>query len=231
MPALAPETRVTAVIQHVQELIRQGNLAAGTSLPSEGQLSRELGISRGMVREGYRMLAATGAVELGNGRAPRVGGLSAQPVTTMLRHVLDTGQVSPWHVLQFRRAIEVQAVSLAALERKEAEARALLNAVQEMRQCAAAGQPLTAPDLKFHALLAQASGNPLFEILTQTVQTLIEQSILSGMAHYTDEHHRDAFIEVHQRIAGAVWQQQPAQAVQAMQEHYEQAELAVLLSE
>lgn len=231
MPALAPETRVTAVIHHVQELIRQGNLAAGTALPSEGQLSRELGISRGMVREGYRMLAATGAVELGNGRAPRVGGLSAQPVTTMLRHVLDTGQVSPLHVLQFRRAIEVQAVSLAALERSEAEALALLDAVREMRQCAAAGQPLTTPDLKFHALLAQASGNPLFEILTQTVQTLIEQSILSGMAHYTDEHHRDAFIEVHQRIAGAVWQQRPAQAVQAMQEHYEQAELAVMLSE
>ncbi|MDO4245665.1 MAG: FCD domain-containing protein [Deinococcus sp.] len=231
MSTLAPETRVMAVVQHVQNVIQCGNLSAGAPLPSEMQLSRELGISRGMVREGYRTLAATGAVELGNGRVPRVGSLSAQPVANMLRHGLDTRQVSPLHVLHFRQAVEVQAVALAALNRSGAQAQALLDTVQEMRRCALAGQPLTAPDLKFHALLAQASGNPLFEVMTQTVEALIEQSILSGMAHYTDEYHQGAFIEVHQRIAGAVWEQRTAQAVQAMQEHYQQAELAVMLSE
>ncbi|WP_414657199.1 FadR/GntR family transcriptional regulator [Deinococcus sp. VB343] len=97
-----------AVIQHVQNVIQRGNLAAGAALPSEVPLSRDLGISRGMVREGYRTLAATGAVELGNGRVPRVGSLSARPVANMLRHGLDTRQVSPLHVLHFWRAIEVQ---------------------------------------------------------------------------------------------------------------------------
>lgn len=116
MSVLATENRVTTVVQHVQNVIQQGNLPAGAALPSEVPLSRDLGISRGMVREGYRMLAAMGAVELGNGRAPRVGGLCAGPVTTMLRHGLETGQVSPLHVLQFWRAIE----GLAALERTQA---------------------------------------------------------------------------------------------------------------
>ncbi|RJF74531.1 FadR family transcriptional regulator [Deinococcus cavernae] len=230
MNAPATENRVITVVQHIQHLIHQHGLSAGAALPSEVQLSKELGISRGIVREAYRMLAATGAVELRNGRVPRVGGLSTQPLTSMFRHVLDTGQVSPLHVLQFRRAVELQAVGLAALNRTHAQGLALLDTVKEMRQGAEEGQSLTAPDLKFHALLAEASGNPLFQVLTQTFSALIEESMLSGMVHYTDEYHQDAFIEVHQRIAAAVWEQQPARAMQAMQEHYQQAELAVMLS-
>ena len=231
MSAPVTETRVSTVVQHLQHLIHDQGLPPGSALPSEVQISRELGISRGIVREAYRMLAATGTAELRNGRAPRVGGLSIQPLTSMFRHVLDTRQVSPLHVLQFRRAVELQAVSLAALHRSPAQAAALMDAVTEMQRNANAGLPLTAPDLKFHALLAEASGNPLFQVLTQTFSALIEGSILSGMVHYTDEYHQDAFIDIHRQIAAAVGEQHPARAVQAMQAHYEQAELAVLLSE
>lgn len=230
MSVTTSESRVAAVVQHIQTLIHEQGLPVGAALPSEMQLSRELGISRGIVREAYRMLAATGAAELGNGRVPRVGRLTTQPLTDMFRHVLDTRQVTPLHALQFRCAIELQTVSLAALQRSPAQAEALLDTVHEMRECATVGQPLTVSDLHFHGLLAQASANPLFEIMAQTVQTLVEQSILLGMSHYTDEQHRDAFIEIHGRIAAAVYQQQPNHAVQAMQEHYRQAELAVVLS-
>lgn len=230
MKSTTPETRVGTVVQHVQALIHDHGLPPGAALPSEVQLSRELGISRGIVREAYRMLAATGAAELGNGRVPRVGGLGTGPLTSMFRHALDTGQVGPLHVLQFRRAVELQAVSLAALNRTHAQALALLDTVKDMRRYAQEGQDLTVPDLQFHALLAEASGNPLFQVLARTFHSLIEGSMLSGMEHYTDDYHQEAFIEVHQRIAAAVSGQRAGEAVQAMQEHYGQAELAVTLS-
>lgn len=231
MSTSVTETRASTVVQHLQHLIHDQGLPPGAALPSEVQLSRELGISRGIVREAYRMLAATGAAELGNGRAPRVGGLTTQPLTSMFRHILDTRQVSPLHVLQFRRAVELQAVSLAALHRTPEQAASLLDAVKGMQRCAEEGQPLTGPDLTFHALLAEATGNPLFQVLTRTFSALIEGSMLSGMVHYSDDYHQDAFIDIHRRIAAAVGEQHPARAVQAMQEHYQQAELAVILSQ
>ena len=88
-----------------------------------------------MVREAYRALAATAVVDLGNGRVPRVGGLNAAPLTAMLEHVLSTRQATPQHVLQLRRAIELQAASLAAIHRSAAQASALEGTVTEMERC------------------------------------------------------------------------------------------------
>ena len=45
----------------------------GDPLPTEAGLADELGVSRTVVREALRALAALGVVDLGNGRRARVG--------------------------------------------------------------------------------------------------------------------------------------------------------------
>ncbi|WP_189067386.1 FadR/GntR family transcriptional regulator [Deinococcus radiotolerans] len=225
MPAPATDNRAATVVQHVQRLIQVGALPPGAPLPSEGQLSATLGISRGMVREGYRMLAATGAVTLRNGRAPRVAALNADPIAAMFRHVLDTRQVSAPDVLEFRRATELQAAPLAALRRSDAQAAALLAAAAAMQDT----PDLLPQDLAFHELLADSSGNPLFSVIAQTFRVLTERSIRQGQHHYTDPFHRTAYAEAHLEIARSIQQRDPTHAQQAMQRHYEQAELATLL--
>lgn len=223
------DTRIAAVVRHVQTLIQDGALPAGAPLPSEVQLSRNLGISRGIVREAYRALAATGAVEVGNGRAPRVGGLNAAPVTTMLTHVLGTHQVTLEHVLQVRRAIELQAAGLAATHRSALQASALEATVTEMELCGPASDAFVIHDLAFHETLAEASGNPLFVVLGRALHGVFEASIRRGQRHYADPYHFGALVEAHRRVAAAVRDQDAPAAAAAMREHFAQAELVAIL--
>lgn len=230
VPAAA-ETRVSTVIRHLQTLIQDQALPAGATLPSEVQLSRELGISRGIVREAYRALAATGVVALGNGRAPRVGSLNAQPVTLMLAHVLGTRQATAQHVLHLRRAIEIQAAGLAAIHRSAHQASVLERTVTEMERCGPGNDTFVAQDLVFHETLAQASGNPLFVVLSQALHGAFEASIRRGQHHYADPYHFGALVDAHRRVAVAVRDQDAAGASAAMREHFAQAELVAMLLE
>ncbi|GGR93484.1 FadR/GntR family transcriptional regulator [Deinococcus sedimenti] len=225
MSAPVSPTRLDTAMAHVQRLIQTQRLPAGAPLPSEGQLSRDLGISRGMVREAYRALAATGAVSLSNGRAPRVGHLNADPVTLMLRHALSTGQVSVQHALSLRRALDTEAARLAALHRSEPQAQALVQAAEQLRS----SPDLLRDDLHFHALIAESSGNPLFVLLARTFSDLAGQSIAHGRHHYVDTFHTDAFVDAHRQVARAIADRQPDRAALALHRHYEQAELATLL--
>ncbi|EYB67201.1 hypothetical protein DEIPH_ctg047orf0002 [Deinococcus phoenicis] len=222
---------MSTALRHLQTLIRDQALPAGAPLPSEVQLSRELGISRGSVREAYRALAATGAVEVGNGRVPRVGGLNAAPVTSMLEHVLDTRQVTPQHVLQLRRAIEIQAASLAAMHRSAAQAAALEGTVTGMERSGPGGDAFVTHDLAFHETLAQASGNPLFAVLNRALHRVFESSIRRGQHHYADPYHFGALVEAHRKVAAAVRNQDAPGAAAAMREHFAQAELVAMLLE
>lgn len=222
---------MSAVVRHLQTLIRDQALPAGAPLPSEVQLSRELGISRGIVREAYRALAATGVVDLGNGRVPRVGGLNAAPVTSMLEHVLGTRQVSPHHVLQLRRAMEIQAAGLAATHRSAAQASVLEGTVTEMERCGPGRDTFVVHDLAFHEALAQASGNPLFVVLNRALHGVFEASIRRGRRHYADPYHFGALVEAHRRVAVAVRDQDASGAAAAMREHFAQAELVAMLLE
>src|SRR5580693_587788 len=60
----------------LRQAIRDGRLHAGERLPSSRELARALGISRGMVQEGYGQLLAEGYLTSRTGSATRVAGIS-----------------------------------------------------------------------------------------------------------------------------------------------------------
>jgi DNA-binding FadR family transcriptional regulator len=53
-------TLATQVAQHLLDLIAREGLKPGENVPSEVQVCKDLGVSRGSVREAYRTLAALG---------------------------------------------------------------------------------------------------------------------------------------------------------------------------
>jgi GntR family transcriptional regulator/MocR family aminotransferase len=57
----------------LREQIRRGRLSAGAELPSTRRLAAELQVSRGVVSEAYRQLAAEGYLEMRQGATVRVG--------------------------------------------------------------------------------------------------------------------------------------------------------------
>ncbi|AWT37785.1 GntR family transcriptional regulator [Deinococcus arenae] len=214
---------------HVLALIRDHALPPGAPLPSEGQLSAQLGISRGMIREAYRALAARGVVSVANGRAPRVAAPHPAPLTDLLAHALRGQPASAAQVLDVRRALELQVAALAAAHRTPAQTDALHASVQAMREAGLGTDAFIEHDLRFHATLAGATGNPLHGVLVGALHALTAHSIRGGLPHYADPAHFGALVNLHDALAHAVAAGDPVAATGLMREHFALAELAVSL--
>jgi DNA-binding GntR family transcriptional regulator len=68
-----------AIVSRVRDMIIEGSLAAGSRI-HEGNLGRELGVSRTPLREALKFLASEGLVELSPGRGAVVRRFSAKDV-------------------------------------------------------------------------------------------------------------------------------------------------------
>src|SRR6516162_470304 len=113
------------VMQYLVKHIHDNDLKPGDRVPSEIQVSGELGISRGVVRQAYHSLRTAGILEIAMGRSPRVGEVSHAAFTPLLVHALSTEQVSVEDVLELRLAVEVHAAELAATHREAGHIEAL----------------------------------------------------------------------------------------------------------
>src|SRR6476660_3640093 len=122
------------VMQYLVKHIHDNDLKPGDRLPSEIQVSAELGISRGVVRQAYHSLRTAGILEIAMGRSPRVGELSHTAFTPLLAHALSTDQVSVPEVLELRLAVEVHAAELAAANRTSWQVEDLRKLVKAMRK-------------------------------------------------------------------------------------------------
>jgi GntR family transcriptional regulator/MocR family aminotransferase len=79
-----PEPLGSQLERELREAIRSGRLGTGERLPSSRALSRELGVSRGLVLDCYQQLQAEGYLTTRTGSATRVaGGAYLQPVLSV----------------------------------------------------------------------------------------------------------------------------------------------------
>jgi DNA-binding FadR family transcriptional regulator len=166
-----------AVVHDIGVRILRGELQAGQPLPNEDDLGGTLGVSRTVLREAIKVLAAKGLVE----SRPKTG--------TRVRRREDWNLLDPdvlaWQLeaglsrrfledmLELRRLIEPAAARLAATRATDDEI-AVLEATHELMR--AAVDDLDAwlePDLRFHAVLLKASHNELVEHLTSIVGSVL----------------------------------------------------------
>jgi DNA-binding FadR family transcriptional regulator len=178
------------VVHEIGVRIVDGELKAGDTVPDNGLLD-DAEVSRTVVREAIKVLAAKGLVE----SRPKVG--------TRVRPRRDWNLLDPdvlaWQIeagpdgrfleqaLELRRMIEPAAARLAAERASEPQIAALYEAYEEMR---AAGDDLDAfmaPDLRFHSLVLEACGNELLEhmseIFTAVLRTVFAYSSRSSSSY------------------------------------------------
>lgn len=179
-----------AVVHEIGVRILKGELEPGDTLPDNGTID-EGAVSRTVVREAIKVLAAKGLVE----SRPKVG--------TFVRPRRDWNLLDPdvlaWQIeagpdplffeqaLELRRMIEPAAARVAAQRATEEQIAALYAACEGM---AAAGDDLDAfmqPDLRFHGLLLEACGNELLEhmneIFTAVLRTIFAYSSSSSRSY------------------------------------------------
>src|SRR5690348_9956766 len=109
------------IAEQLRGLIAQGEFAAGTRLPAERDLARQLGVSRPSVREALIALEVEGWVEV------RIGsGIYVQPprqrngATKPAAGGSDDAAGTDWGPLQLMRARELVEAEVAALAARHA---------------------------------------------------------------------------------------------------------------
>ena len=154
-----------AAMNQLVTLIEDGTFSHGARLPTERELSEQLGISRASVRQALTALAAMGLVESRPG-----DGTYVTERRTDYTWQLDAA--SALEILESRRAIESGTVRLAALRRSENDIEQLREIVETMNEQVADGVHPVDTDREFHRSIAVASHNSL---LLSAMEALVDR--------------------------------------------------------
>jgi DNA-binding FadR family transcriptional regulator len=157
VPRLSPNVPLsTQVADQLRRRIAGGEFPVGSRLPTEAQLTDELGVSRNSVREALRALVHAGLLRA------RAGDGTYVTATSELAPVLEREleQARAADVAEVRLVLEREAAALAA-ERATPDQVAVLEAALAARGEATTGAQYVAAELDFHHALVDASGNLL----------------------------------------------------------------------
>ncbi len=223
----AKGTTVDRVVQVLVDHIRRHSLPPGSRLPSELQMSRDLDVSRGAVREAYRSLGQTGLVDIANGRAPRVGLISNRALLQLVQHALWTQQVSSEDILDLRSAIDERAAELAATRRTADDVTALRRSVTAMTKAGFRVAAYVKADIAFHETIGRASGNLLITLVSSGLRQAMGTSIRTSLAARRSAAELEDVVRRHSQIVDAIAARQPAAARRLMVRHYDEARDAV----
>lgn len=223
VPSLQKPTLSAQVARHMLELISSKGLRPGDFVPSEVQICKDLQVSRGSVREAYRTLAALGILEIESGRRPRLQSVTAHVLAQVFGYALKTAQVNATHVIETRRAIEVQGAQLAARNVTEALRRTLRELVGQMRSALGERDHARrgAADMAIHTTLAEASCNPLNPLLLAALRAPLEQVMSVELGNRRSESELIRIVDAHDAIVERVCAGDAVGAGAAMAMHFD----------
>lgn len=197
-----------AVFKAIRTAIESGALAIGSKLSSETALATQYGVSRSVIREALRSCTALGLTETLTGKGTFV-------VSSRASSELVLGQYSARSLMESRPHIEVPAAEFAATRRTAEQ-------LEQMRGILALMSEEDDPeiwvslDASFHAAVAKASGNDVFERVVNDIRdAMAKQSetinLITGRARTSDTEHN--------HILDAIAAGDPAAAGRAMSVH------------
>lgn len=210
-------TVAAQVINQLTDLIKDGAIKPGERLPSEREMSEQLGVSRPPLREALRALEYAGMLETryGDGVYVKSDVFPSEPAP-LFSNLLNRYTLE--EMIEMRRIVEVAAVRMA-IERATTEDLDMLQSIHNKAQRSVGNKDkFIECDLAFHSSIAEVARN---SILFNTVQTM--RKLMSEFNHELLEQKdfRLTVVDQHQRICDAIFRRDSEKAVQAMERHLE----------
>lgn len=212
MPTL---DRVSRIVAHFEQRILSGELAPGDTLPPERTLCNDFQVGRSTIREALNRLSSLGLIRSIQGSGTRVEPPSARPITAGYHRLIRHAAPNLAQLAQVRLPLETTIAGLAALHRSDEQLARLEHTQAELANFDLPLEVQVRIDLEFHAILAEASGNPLFGLVLSPIQELLIQSRRMTLgkhgAQYAFDHHA--------AILAAVRAQDEQAAIESMRYH------------
>jgi DNA-binding FadR family transcriptional regulator len=214
---IARESVISKAADEIRRLIRERQLAPGTPLPTETELSRMLGISRNSLREALRILDGLGFVQKHPGRRVVVGAVRATPATRSFDATALADAVPALH--QMRMAIEQRAAALAAVNATEAEVAEMESHLARFTEALKRGDVATVVDAHdtLHLTVVTAASNPILSALFAEVRGLVSE--MSSRGRVTLKERRQ--LPLHGAVVAAIRARDARRAEAAVRRHFQ----------
>ena len=214
--ALSSHDQVAAILG--TEILK-GVHPPGSNMPGEPELMERFKVSRTVLREVMKTLAAKGFVVPKTRVGTRVRDpihwnfFDADVLAWRVRLGLDEDFLES--LTEVRRALEPAAAALAARHRSDADIVRLRGLVLQMGRAGHTRQSFAESDLDFHLAIGAACGNPLM----RSVASVIEAALVASFAHSSpvddaDDHERT--VNGHAAIVDAIESRDEPAAAKAM---------------
>jgi len=218
--ASAPELRgrslLWSVVEEIGLRILNGTYAPLQALPTEPELMAELRISRTVLREAVKILAAKGLLvsrpKSGTQVRPsRHWNLLDPVILDLYCRVFDYSEFAQ-NFQKLRVIIEPEAAAMAAAQRNERQLRALDEAYGAMKSAGNISD-WTRADLAFHEAILEATGNPFMQPLGSLIRAALDTLLFHSAK--TSANPFDSLRE-HGAVLEAIRRRNAAQARDAM---------------
>jgi DNA-binding FadR family transcriptional regulator len=209
------------VVRGLVTAIVTGEVEPGVTLPPEGVLAQQFGVSRTVLRESMKRLEEKGLVTVAQGRGTQV----TQPTSW---NVLDPVVLSAFidnddslgvldELSVVRASLEASMAGATAAERTAEQLEELRSILARMQETVAGSEDFRQADIDFHLLVMDLSGNRL----AQNIAKILFRRALES-TRYQGVDGQDALTKTlaeHEQIYAAIAAGAPDAAAGAMHRH------------
>ena len=210
------------VFAFVREQLLCGQLKAGDRLLPERELATRLGVSRPVIREVLRGLAAIGVIEIRHGSGSFVRRPGFAELGDLFTMMLAQQTEIVEDIMEARIAIERQAIRLACARATAADLLLLRQALQRIEDTVDDPAVGGDADFAFHAALISAAHAPTLASLHAAIAVLLQRSHFERRERITNLKGIDAYlIEHHRQLLDAVVARDAEKADRLLMHHFE----------
>ena len=164
------------IADRIRILIVDGTFPPGRPLPGERVLAERFGVSRGSIRDAFRMLEMIGLLEMRHGQGTFPRELSVDRLVTPLASMLTNRRDLEGELMDVRRMFEPAVARVAATRITDEDLDSLRRILEAQRRKVKAGQSAIVEDTAFHAALARATRNTVVVRIMETLNDLLTES-------------------------------------------------------
>lgn len=172
---------VSSIIEAIKVGLISGELKPGTFLPSETELTNQLGVGKSSVREAIKMLQAMGVVDVVRGQGTII---KTEPGKSFWEAVsfqmLLAGQITD-DLFQFRLMFEPAYTILAMNNYNDEDIKEIKQTINDLESAVKNNENTSIHDLNFHKAILNATHSPMTVAIGNTLMELIRPAVETSM--------------------------------------------------
>jgi len=217
------QERVAETVQRqIEQLILRGILRPGERLPSERDLSDQLGVSRPSVREAIAALVANDLLNTRAGSGIYVANVLGSAFSAPLIQLFASHDEALFDYLSFRRDLEGLAAERAARISSDTDLKVITAIFRKMESAHNKRNPAeeAALDAEFHMAIVEASHNVFMLHMMRSMFEMLRAGVFyNRQVMFKVRTTREALLDQHRAIHDAIIARNPLAARKAVEDH------------